>query len=61
MVAAAQWQKFPRACCLLLLYAIISRASSSLASDPKGRNVLYIVVDDLTSNLELFGGEITQV
>jgi hypothetical protein len=25
------------------------------------RHVLYIVVDDLTANLELFGGEIKQV
>lgn len=25
------------------------------------RNLLYIVVDDLTANLELFGGEIDQV
>jgi len=32
-----------------------------MGSKPEIRNVLYVVVDDLTSNLELFGGEVDQV
>lgn len=42
---------------LVMLLSFLNPASAVTAP----RNLLYIVVDDLTSNLKLFGGEITQV
>jgi hypothetical protein len=44
-----------------LAMAWVLLALPTILAKQAPRHVLYIVVDDLTANLELFGGEIKQV